>query len=453
MTEKEKEKKTVLENIEGISAEDLFNKYIKPDSITLEEMKATEKLRDDKRKKIQNFIAQENALEEIAWKAAQDEGTIDSYNKYLNSYPTWNKDNCKMAEFAKRTLNQNEENKTKKKKDILERIKLNSNAFHPDEINKYIHDGEITQGDLYSNGIPTDVINALPNFRVPKLKLGSTPELIPSGFTEVYFWGIPGSGKTTLISAILSHADKEGILEIGSGNGFYYMNQLKNIFKSAISFLPSPTNVEVTQCLPFELKDNAGKKHPIALIELSGEIFECFFYKEGQEKLPSDSHEITFNTLTNFLHGANRKVHFFVFDLSKDSNELDKNGFSQDQYLDAAQKFFKTNNIFRNSTDAIYIISTKSDLLNCEEGQKSIEAGNYINRHFASFVSVLKDACKSFKINDNNSLRVVPFSLGRVYFNVICEFDNRSSAEIVKILQQKTGALQGKSKLSNFFNK
>jgi dTDP-D-glucose 4,6-dehydratase len=121
-------------------------------------------------------------------------------------------------------------------------------------------------------------------------------------------------------------------------------------------------------------------------------------------------------------------------------------------YLDAAQKYFKTKDIFKKSTDAIYIIATKSDLLNCPEDQRLIEAEKFLKNNYASFVNVLKDACKTYKINDNNDLKFIPFSLGRVFFNKICQFNAKTSGQVVTILQQKTAREVKKSVLGKFLN-
>ena len=44
-------------------------------------------------------------------------------------------------------------------------------------------------------------------------------------------------------------------------------------------------------------------------------------------------------------------------------NKMDIDGFTQSDYLDAASVYFKNNEIFDRTTDAIYLVMTKSDLM------------------------------------------------------------------------------------------
>ena len=122
----------------------------------------------------------------------------------------------------------------------------------------------------------------------------------------------------------------------------------------------------------------------------------------------------------------------------------------------AAYQYFSEHDIFKNYTDAIYIIATKSDLLPCPKDQREIQAEKFLIEHYMMFVNVLRDACKKYKINDKCELKVVPFCLGDIYFNRICKFNNFSSAQILQILQQKTEIEQESNwiqKIKDFLNR
>jgi hypothetical protein len=446
----EEEKITVLENLRSISAEDLYKKYIKPGHILLSKMQDTGDLSYEKRQEIIEMMARDKAREDNDWANIQSHSTLEGCRSFLYNYP--NSERKKAVEDILDKLKQQEFAEIKNKKLLLDRLRSNPNGdFHPKIINDLLNKGTLNISDLIEVGIPQDVIDVLPGFREPGLTLGDIPDAIPEGYTEVYFWGIPGSGKTCALSGILGYAREAGVLDTASGPGFHYMTQLKNIFRSRIGFLPAATSTEATQCLPFELRDGRGKKHPIALVELSGEIFRCYYYKLAGLPFPDEDHVRTFNTVTSYLNSKNKKIHFFVFDVSKVHLKNDRHGLAQDDYLNAAQTYFKQYNIFKNYTDAIYLIATKSDILGKEKREE--KASEHLKNNYPDFIEVLKDACKKYKINDNSNLRVLPFSLGDVYFNSICRFNNASSAEIINILKTKTGVARGNSRLGDFFNR
>jgi len=262
----------------------------------------------------------------------------------------------------------------------------------------------------------------------------------------VYFWGYKGSGKTCGLGAILHMAEKKGYLNLAAGSGNRYATQLKNIFSDdniANDFLPAPSPVETTQYLPFTLKSpNERKSRSISLIELSGEVFLCFAHKIANQPFPTQSHENTFNSLNAFLKSNNRKVHFFFIDYDRE-NRPDDDGMKQSDYLAAASTYFKNNDVFNKTTDAVYVILTKSDLLIDDSGipipedERMKYAIDHLKGHnYQSFVNTLKATCKKLSIN-GGKLTVEPFSLGKVYFRDICNFEGTSASNLVEILMQR----------------
>jgi hypothetical protein len=233
-----------------------------------------------------------------------------------------------------------------------------------------------------------------------------------------------------------------------------------NIFShngEADDFLPAPSPVETTQYLPFSLKKlNEKVTRSVSLIELSGEIFRCFYYKNAGLQLPTQSHEDTFNSLNSFLKSNNRKIHFFFIDYDKD-NRPDGNGITQANYLSAASTYFENNDVFNKSTDAVYIVLTKSDLMLDQNGmaindynQRVNFAKTYLQSNYISFINTIKNSCKKYSIN-GGKLEVEPFSLGKVYFKQICDFDGTAAEKLVEILMERISGT--KKSILDFFNK
>jgi len=317
---------------------------------------------------------------------------------------------------------------------FLDDLKSNPNICTPQMIIQLFKDKTITKDDLYNYNIPWDIINELENVKQEELELGETPtpDEIPGGYTEVYFWGVPGSGKTCVLSAVLSTARRKSYLEIKQGKGYHYTDRLSTFFSDEKAILPPRTPVDKTQYMPFVLNVGIDKPRSVSLIEVSGEIFECFYHKNAHRPFPSRQHTDTFNSIMNFLNSKNRKIHFFFVDYEL-ATRKDIFGITQGGYLSAAATFFDENDIFGETTNGIYVVLTKSDLMNCNKKERITKVKGYLENKFPSFVQSLKTKCRKHSINAGYLLGM-PFSLGKVYFQQICNFEDDTAEKIVNVL-------------------
>jgi hypothetical protein len=397
-------KEQIINNVENLSSDQLCE-AIKLGYVTLEELQNTENLDASKRKAIRACLEQVLKADENAWKDAQIQQTVYSFSDYLEKFP-----NGKFIINARDelyNLKKKHSEEERERNRMLDSIKTNPNAYPPGIIRKYLNDGSLSGSSLKDIGIPDKIIDKLyKNDMPPTWQLGQMAESIPEGYTEVYFWGIRGSGKTTALAALLSTANKMGYLEIARGPGYNYMLQLQNLFNDSITILPAATQIDITQYLPFTLKESNEKySRSVSLIELSGEIFQCFLYKNANRPLPLQ-HEETFNSLLRFLENGNRKLHFFFIDYER-SNSVDQDGYTQANYLNAAATFFNDPkyDFFRKTTDAIYIVITKSDLMPSNNESKAHQLIQYLSEeNFTAFVNSLKAKCKLHSINDGKLL-------------------------------------------------
>jgi hypothetical protein len=419
-------KEDILNNVPHLSAEELHG-FIKQGIVTKLELMATRQLTPDKRREIDDLQRAEIARDDATWQTAQAGNFIPAYRQYPSGKHT------AEANSAINALQM----RIDEAQAILNQLENDPNAFTPGMIMEYINDGQLSWGNLQSR-FDSAIVRRLQNYNPVTLALGQTPNTIENGYTEVYFWGIPGSGKTCALSAILSTAYEQGVLQKQQGHGFGYMTDLINIFNSSIGILPDPTPVfDKTQYLPFDLKRDSNEKgsRKIALIELSGEIFECFDNYIANTPFRTPDHRETFDILNMYLTGSNRKIHFFFIDYSNDGS-LNVKSRAQRDYLDAASLYFQSKKIFKNSTDAIYIITTKSDLMPCQPHDRKSMARQYLETNFAGFVNGLKNVCRQYSIN-GGKLFFEPFSLGDVYFQKICKIDKESSNRIKDILIER----------------
>ena len=227
-------------------------------------------------------------------------------------------------------------------------------------------------------------------------------DMINMESTEVYFWGIPSSGKSCALGAILSAANSGEVAKSMHPDvncqGYGYMTRLSSLFrKNRISVLPPGTPT-------------------------------C-----------SDE-ENALDTITKLLHDnrtKNRKIHFFVLEYGAENREYE--GLPQSIYLDAALNYIRNYNVFETDTDAIYLLMTKVDKTGLKGEELKRELGRYIRENYGGFYGALKTICETNEIN-NGVVDIVPFSVGTVCFQDFCKFDPVAANNVVRKLLNRSFA-------------
>jgi hypothetical protein len=382
-----------------------------------------------------------------------------------------------LAQYEKEDIiAQRKEEQTANQQKIFDEIKKNINAKTPDLVKKDL--GENGMRQLCCDiGIDYNIVN---NYNEPPLKFSpiipQTEDEIPSGYTDVFFWGIPASGKTCALSAILNTMNKKYVIdapEIKKQFGGTYRDSLVGLFEHETGYLPSATRRDRTQYMPFRLKKRGEKElyRNIAFFELSGEIFEFIYdivnndistnltdvsYNTDEEHLTEEQKKekekrIAFNTLNLLLNSNNQKIHFFFIDYNQAEHKREE----QAKYLSAAATYFRDrNNIFRERTDAVYVVVTKADEIEGEnDSERSARAGAFLDDNFGSFMDVIKNRCNKDSIDFGKKI----FSIGDVYFSKICKINRKYSIDIIddliRIVQPSLNEYKWYYKLFKFFNK
>lgn len=269
-------------------------------------------------------------------------------------------------------------------------------------------------------------------------------DMINMESTEVYFWGIPSSGKSCALGAILSAANSGEVAKSMHPDvncqGYGYMTRLSSLFrKNRISVLPSGTPTCSTYEMAFSLVDENSKVHPITCIDLAGELVRCMFKQNAGETLRNDE-ENALDTITKLLHDnrtKNRKIHFFVLEYGAENREYE--GLPQSIYLDAALNYIRNYNVFETDTDAIYLLMTKVDKTGLKGEELKRELGRYIRENYGGFYGALKTICETNEIN-NGVVDIVPFSVGTVCFQDFCKFDPVAANNVVRKLLNRSFA-------------
>lgn len=436
------DKQSILSNISypSVTAE-IIAEAIKNDTLSFEECSNTGEFERTKQKHVKELLASfEN--EEKDYKNAT---SLRLLQDFVEAYP--DSRHINKAKDKIHNFNQIEE---QKKALEIQKIKKNINDYKPDEVKKKLSEEEcrILCDEL---GISYDVFN---EYEEPPLLFGDIPlesDDIPEGFTDVFFWGIPSSGKTCALSAILrTMKDKYTITNptnLEKNFGGVYRDSLINIYKNQTAFLPAATQKDRTQYMPFLLKKREHDKkndryRKISFFELSGEVFEYIYELNNQKDILSinqrESVETAFESLNLLLESNNQKIHFFFIDYQSETrSKRDKNNLTQENYLDAAASYFRNRgDLFRKKTDAVYVILTKSDLIKSNESNGSDAAqiaSEFLNGNFGNFMDVIKDQCKKSSVN----FEVKMFSIGQVFFKSISKLDYRYTSNIIEDLLKK----------------
>lgn len=329
--------------------------------------------------------------------------------------------------------------------EFLSKIQDDHNLLSAGIIKRLINSGDIAVGDLLGIGINKMFIQKM--FNGESAQAFSKPEpldKIHKQSTEVYFWGIPSSGKSCALGAILSVAASGTVahsMDPDTGSqGYGYMTKLINLFQNGqIGTLMEGTAVDAFYEMGFDLVDNDGKIHPITCIDMAGELMRCM-YKANANDSMSETDELMLDTLTRVLidnKSTSRKMHIFVIEYGAEDRLYE--GLPQRVYLDGALSYIKNTGIFKKDTDAVYIMITKADKV--KSASKEVFT-QYINEKYKGFYNGLEQICKDNEINKGR-VEKIAFSLGEVCFQNYCRFNARPAENVVNLLLQRSASYRG----------
>ena len=326
--------------------------------------------------------------------------------------------------------------------ELLTAIAEDNNLISGTIANLLWENGIIT--DFSQTGISEDFITCMisnirpQGFQAPV----SLTKITKSSCTEVYFWGIPSSGKTCALGAILSVANSGRIARSMQKDpdcqGYGYMTRLANLFKTnGVGTLPEGTPISATYEMGFILEDENQKEHPITCIDLAGELVRCMYKEDAGEPLTEEQRTVL-KTLTNILidnRTNNRKIHFFVIEYGAEDREYE--GLPQKDYLEAAVAYIQRTGIFKKDTDGLYLLITKVDKAQVKGKELEDKLRLYLSENYLGFYNGLKKVCKDNEIN-RGIVEIQPFTLGKVCFQNYCKFEDESAVEVVRTLIKRS---------------
>ncbi|MBR1630598.1 MAG: hypothetical protein IJ680_01955 [Paludibacteraceae bacterium] len=331
------------------------------------------------------------------------------------------------------------------KQDLLKMIAEDKNLLNASIIRKLLEVGLLGYNDFESMEVSPDFVTYMLQ-DVKPMGFGISEPLyqIHRMSTEIYFWGIPSSGKTCALGGILSAAGNArgsvaSVLMDHACQGYGYMTRLSNLFQHGkVGVLPEGTATTATYEMGFDLVDAKGRMHPITFVDMAGELVRIMYKSDAGELLQDEEVE-TLEVLTNLLvnnRTKGRKMHFFVLEYGAEERLYD--GLPQKTYLEGAMGYIRNTGIFHSDTDAIYLLVTKSDKLKATSQENlNMRLSEYISNNYRGFYNALDTICRKEEIN-NGIVEVVPFTLGEVCFRNYCRFFDTTSVNVLNLILDKT---------------
>lgn len=260
--------------------------------------------------------------------------------------------------------------------------------------------------------------------------------------TDVYFIGVPRSGKSSVMAALCSAMHKTGCAEYQPHFNKDKKDNVRNYYQSLIRSTkkgkyPVSTDKDSLSFIKLLLKSKK-KESPLTFVELGGEAFRSAVNSGMKGKAAWEG--LSAGTC---LDSKNPKLMFFIIDYSTIFDQ-DKR-LEQDEILNTMLTVLTTDGPSGDGTkgctmskvQTVAIIVTKSDMMEAHDYDEQVDqAEEFINEHFAAFKKTLAGICKKYGINRqvNYDLYVTPFSTGRMYVGNTYEFDPADAYALVDFI-------------------
>lgn len=406
-----------------------------------------------------NNLAEAQSLHNsiVVWNDVKDSDDIFAVNNYLRNNP-----NTPYEHQAQKLL-------ISLKHRELKIMRENANVYEAQRLLNIINDDIISEKELIAQEVitknvldtikQTNIQTDLPDIR--QAIANSTAEC-RDGYTDVYFFGVPSTGKTCVLMG-LSRSDSIHI-NLASGGGDY-ASALQQYTDMGVTVPRTPGTFVTTLEATISGQMSNGVDHKINLVEMSGEEF-AFGIANNPE------HIFTFEDMgsgaTELLRNDNRKVFFLIIDPTVNVVRINRevvDGRDEEtgapithlEYCVVNQRTLiqKMVNIFENpgnadimnKVDSIHIIMTKSDTLG-DPVVREDRAYEIFQEKFGHFIlEPLVEMCKEHNINAHTQFRpkLYTFSLGTFYVGGLYEYEQTDSNRLVRAIKNSTHGSKKKS--------
>lgn len=348
-------------------------------------------------------------------------------------------------------------------------MKNNPNNYEVPRLMKLLNDGIATERELIMANVMTE--NILETLRTTSIE-SDLPDIrkaiadshaeCKDGFTDVFFFGVPSTGKTCVLMG-MSRSNSLHI-NLASGGGDY-ASALQQYTDVGVTVPRTPGTFVTTLEATISSRNEPGTVHKVNLVEMSGEEFAF-----GIANNPN--HVFTFEDMgsgaTQLLKNDNHKVFFLIIDPTANVVRINReivDGYDEEtgqplthlEYCVVNQRTLiqKMVNLFENpgnsdimkKVDSIHIIMTKSDTLGnpIEREEKALRI--FYDKFGGDILEPLINLCREYNINSNNQFhpKLYTFSLGTFYVGGLYEYEQTDSNRLVKAIKNSTQRIKKKT--------
>lgn len=343
------------------------------------------------------------------------------------------------------------------------------NHYEVDRLLKLINDRIATERELINAKVMTEsILQTLRNTNI-KTDLPDINKAIESsqaeckdGYTDVFFFGIPSTGKTCVLMGL----SRSNSLHINlASKGGEYAAALQQYTDVGVTVPPTPGSFVTTLEATISNRNEQSTSHKVNLVEMSGEEFAF-----GIANNPD--HVFTFEEMgsgaTELLKNSNRKSFFLIIDPTANVVRINRDiidGYDEEtgepithlEYCVVNQRTLlqKIVDLFKDSSnaeimkkvDSIHIIMTKADVLGNEVEREDKALSIFNNKYGGDILDPLIDLCKEYSINTNTRFcpKLYTFSLGTFYVGGLYEYEPTDSNKLVKAIQNSTCEIKNKT--------
>jgi len=393
----------------------------------------------------------------IEWNNVRNRNDIFLVNEYLsqNSNTPFKQE----ATLLIATLKQGE----------LSEMRNNPNNYEASRLLTLLEEGIFTDRELILAKVVTEnVLQSLKNtnirYDLPNINQAienSVPEC-KDGFTDVYFFGVPSTGKTCVLMGMSRSNSLNINLAHGGGD---YAEALQQYTDVGITVPGTPGTFVTTLEATIRSQSQENAEHRVNLVEMSGEEF-AFDIAKNENRIYS--FESMGTGATKLLSNDNRKVFFLIIDPTANIVRISREvvvGYDEEtgeplrrlELCTVNQRTIiqKIVNIFEQpenaeimkKVDSIHIIMTKADTLGNAVEREDKAQTIFYDKYANDILQPLKDLCKEYNINSNTNFspRLYTFSLGTFYVGGLYEYDPTDSNRLVKAIRNSTQGTKKKT--------